>query len=112
MTECYSLLQVHSSALVFKPTPKHKNKNKSSVYVKLPGEVQAARHDCSHDCKGAFSLWKQRDFSDNGEVHDVDRTKRREYRKHLRKLLNQIKIGKALNLYNAENPMKSYFGNF
>ena len=35
--------------------------------VKLPSDVQAAR--C--DCKGAFNLWKQQDFSDNGEVHDV-----------------------------------------
>ena len=28
-------------------------------------------------------------FCDNGEVHDVCQTKRREYRKHLRKFLNQ-----------------------
>ena len=50
--EFYNLLQVHSSALVSKPTLKHKNKNKSTVYVKLPSDVQAARHDC----KGAFNL--------------------------------------------------------
>ena len=58
VTECYNLLQVHSSALVSKSTLKHKNKNKSTVYVKLPSDVQAARHDC----KGTFNLWKQQDF--------------------------------------------------
>ena len=45
------------------------NKNKNTVYVKLPSDVQAARHGC----KGAFNLWKQQNFSDNGEVHDVYR---------------------------------------
>ena len=62
-------------------TLKHKNKNKSTVYVNLLSDVQAARHDC----KGVFNLWKQQDFSDNGEVHDVYWIKRRENRKHLRK---------------------------
>ena len=70
VTECNNLPQIHSSALVSKPTLKHKNMNKSTVYVKLPSDVQAARHDC----KDAFNLKKQQDFSDNGEVHDVYRT--------------------------------------
>ena len=73
-TECDNLLQVHSSALVSEPTLKRKNKNKSIVYVKLPCDVQASRHDC----KDVFNLWKQQDFCfGNGEVHDVYRTKRR-----------------------------------
>ena len=90
----YNLLQVHSFALVSKPTPKCKNKNQNTVYVKLPSDVQAARHGC----KGAFTLRKQQNFSDNGEVHDVYQTKRREYRKHLRKFLNQIETDKAAKL--------------
>ena len=105
ITECYKLVQVHSFALVSKPTLEHKNKNKNSVYVKLPSDVQAARHDN----KGTFNLWKQQNFSDNGEVHVVCRTKHRQYRKHLRKFLNQIEMDKAAKLC---NPMKSYFGNF
>ena len=44
VTECYNLLQVHSFVLVSKPTLKRKNKNKNTVYVKLPSDVQAARH--------------------------------------------------------------------
>ena len=105
VTECYNLLQVHSSALVSKPTLKHKNRNKSTVYVKLPSDVQAARHDC----KGTFNLWKQQDFSDNGEVHDVYRTKRREYRIHLRKFLNQIEIDKAAKFCNAAQSNEKLF---
>ena len=105
VTECYNLLQVHSSTLVSEPTSERKNKSKSTVYVKLPSDVQAARHDC----KGAFNLWKQQDFSDNGEVHDVCRTKRREYRKHLRKFLNQIEIDKATKLCNAVQSNEKLF---
>ena len=105
VTECYNLLQVHSFALFSKPTVKRKNKNKNTVYVKLPSDVQAARHDC----KGAFNLWKQQDFSDNGEVHDVYQTKCREYRKHLHKLLNQIEIDKAAKLCNAAQSNEKLF---
>ena len=95
MTECYNLLQVHSFPLVSKPTFKCKNKNKNTVYVKLPSDIQAARHDC----KGAFNLWKQQDFSDNGEVRDVYRTKCREYRTDLHKFFNQIETDKAAKLF-------------
>ena len=106
VTECYKLLQVHSFTLVSEPTLKHKNKNKkNTVYVKLPSDVQAARHDC----KGAFNLWKQQDFSDNCEVHDVYRTKRREYRKHLRIFLNQIEIDKAEKLCHAAQSNEKLF---
>ena len=66
----------------------------TSSHSETSPELQAARHGC----KGAFNLWKQQNFSDNGEVHDVYRTKRREYRKHLRKFLNQIEIDKAAKL--------------
>ena len=102
VTECHNLLQVHSFALVSKPTPKRKNKNKNTVYVKLPSDVQAARHGC----KGAFNLWKQQNFSDNDDVY---RTKRREYRKHLRKFLNQIEIDKAAKLCNAAQSNEKLF---
>ena len=95
VTECYNLLQVHSFELVSKPALKHKEQ--MHCYVDLPSDIQVARHDC----KDEFNLWKQQDFSDNGEVHDVYRTKRREYRKHLRKFLNQIEIDKAAKLCNA-----------
>ena len=53
--------------------------------------------------------WKQQDFSDNGEVHDFYRTKRREYRKHLRKFLNQIEIDKAAKLCNAAQSNEKLF---
>ena len=105
VTECHNLLQVHSFALVSKPTPKRKNKNKNTVYVKLPSDIQAA----CHGCKGAFNLWKQQNFSDNGEVHDVCRTKRREYRKHLRRFLNQIETDKAAKLCNAAQSNEKLF---
>ena len=57
----------------------------------------------------AFYLWKQHDFSDNGEVHDIYRTKRREYRKHLRKFLNQMEIDKAAKLCNAAQSNEKLF---
>ena len=53
--------------------------------------------------------WKQPDFSDNGEVHDVYRTKRREYRKHLREFMNQIEIDKAAKLCNAAHSNENSF---
>ena len=101
VTECYKMVQVHSFALVSKPTLEHKNKNKNSVYVKLPSDVQDARHDY----KGTFNLWKQQDFSDNGEVHVVYRTKHRQYRKHLHKFLNQIEIDKAAKLLQSNEKL-------
>ena len=110
-TECYNLLQVHPSALVSKPILKRKNKNKITGYVNLPSDVKAARHDC----KAAFNLWKQQDFSDNSEVRDVYRiyrTKRREYRKHLCKFLNQIEIDKAAKLCNAVQSNERSFWKF
>ena len=88
-----------------KPTLKRKNKNRNTVYVKLPSDLQAA----CHDCKGAFNLWKQQDFSDNGEVRNVYRTKRKEYGKHLRKILNQIEIDKAAKLCNAVQSNEKLF---
>ena len=102
VTECHNLLQVHSSVLVSKPTLKHKNKNKSTVYVKLPSDVQAAR-------KGAFNRWKQQDFSDNGEVRGVYRTKHREYKNRLRKFLNQIETDKAAKFCNAAQSNEKLF---
>ena len=90
---------------ITKHSPKRKNKNKITVCVKLPSDVQAARHGC----KGAFNFWKQQNFSDNGEVHDVYRPKRREYRKHLRKFLNQIEIDKAAKLCNAAQSNEKLF---
>ena len=95
------LIQLH-----LLPNPHlNSNKNKSTVYVKLPSDVQAARHDC----KDAFYLWKQHDFSDNSEVHDICRTKRKEYRKHLRKFFNQMEIDKAEKLCNAAQSNEKLF---
>ena len=105
VTECNNLLQVHSFALVSKPTFKRKNKNKNTAYVKLPSDVQVALHNC----KGAFNLWKQQYYSENGKVYDVYRTKRREYRKHLRKFLNQIETDKAAKLCNAAQSNEKLF---
>ena len=97
VTKCYNLL------LFLNP---HLNvRTRTKQFMLIPSDVQAARHDC----KGAFNLWKQQDFSDNGEVHDVCRTKHREYIKHLRKFLNQIETDKAAKLCNAAQSNEKLF---
>ena len=63
---------------------------KRAIHVKLPDDVKAARF-CS---KNAFDSWKRDEFSNSGAVHDNYRSKRRDYRKLLRKLLNKLETGK------------------
>ena len=67
---------------------------KRAMYTKLPDDVKAARF-CS---KNAFDSWKRDDFSNSGGVHDNYRSKRRDYRKLLRKFLNKLETDKIKKL--------------
>ena len=60
-------------------------KNSKKVFFRLPDDVKLAR---SHG-RVAFDLWKKSDFSLEGEIHEANRTTRKEYRQKLRNFLNQ-----------------------
>ena len=83
----------HSYPL-FSPGSDPNRKRKHGVYVRLPGNVKAARSQC----KTAFDYWKQYQFADNSIVHDNYRSKRKDYRLALRKFLSQLEIDRVRKL--------------
>ena len=78
---------------------------KRAMYTKLPDDVKAARF-CS---KNAFDSWKRDEFSNSGGVHDNYRSKRRDYRKLLRKFLNKLETDKIKKLCVAVEPNEKLF---
>ena len=72
-------------------------KNKRGFYVKLPADVKSARSEC----KAAFDSWKDNEYPSDNEIHDVYRSKRKDYRSRLRCFLNQVETDRIKKLCNA-----------
>ena len=62
------------------------------MYAKLPGD------DVRFCSKNAFVSWKRDEFSNSAAVHNNYRSKRRDYRKLLRKFLNKLETDKIKKL--------------
>ena len=82
---------VNCSLPLVTPGVNRRRHGKRAIYAKLPDDVKASRF-CS---KNAFDSWKRDNF---GAVHDNYRSKRREYRKLLRKFLNKLETDKIKKL--------------
>ena len=78
---------------------------KRAIYAKLPDDVKAARF-CF---KNAFDSWKRDEFSNSDAVHDNYRSKRRDYRKLLRKFLNNLETDKIKKLCVAAESNEKLF---
>ena len=89
------------------PRVNRRRHRKRAIYAILPDDVKAARF-CS---KNAFDSSKRDEFSISGAVHDNSRSKRRDYRKPLRRFLNKLETDKIKNYVLQPNLMKSCFGN-
>ena len=76
------------------PGSNRNRKCKHGVYVRLPDDVKLARSQC----KIAFDLWKQDQFSLNSIVHDNYRSKRKDYRLALRNFLNHLEADRVKKL--------------
>ena len=81
---------------------------KRVIHAKLPDDVKAARF-CS---KNAFDSWKCDKFSNSGAVHDNYRSKLRDYRKLLRKFLNNLETDKIKKLCVAAECNEKLFWKF
>ena len=80
-------------------------KNKHAIYVKLPAEVKIARSQC----KAAFDSWKENKYPGDNEIHNVYRSKRKDYRSRLRYFLNQVETDKIKKLCYAESTYEKLF---
>ena len=78
---------------------------KRAIYAKLPDDVKAARFSS----KNAFDSWKRDEFSNSGAVHDNYCSKRRDYRKLLRKFLNKLETDKIKKLCVAAESNEKLF---
>ena len=100
------LLIDNSLSLV--PSVLSRNKKKHSKglrYVKLPGDVKAARSVC----KTAFDSWKKHDFPSGRDAHDTYRCTRKEYRLLLRNFLNNLESDKVKKLCSAAESDEKLF---
>ena len=89
------LLIGHSLPLADTRLKPCKKKNKRAIYVKLQADAKIARSQC----KAAFDVWKDYKYPGDNEIHNVYRSKRKDYRSRLRCFLNQAepdKIKKSL----------------
>ena len=82
-----------------------KKKNKRGFYVKLPADVKSTRSEC----KAAFDSWKDNEYPSDNEIHDVYRSKRKDYRSHLRCFLNQVETDRIKKLCNAASTDEKLF---
>ena len=80
-----------------------KRHGKLAIYAKLPDDVKTARFGS----KNAFDPWKRNEFSTSGAFHDNYRSKRRDYRKLLRKFFNKLETNKIKNYVLQPNLMKN-----
>ena len=101
--ETITNLLLQNSVSLAKKNSKTNKKNKS--FVRLPEEVKVARY---HG-KVAFDDWKQLNFSLEGDVHDIYRAKRKDYRSKLRDFLNHFEADKIKNFCNAADCDKKLF---
>ena len=83
----------------------YKKKNKRGFYVKLPADVKSTRSEC----KAAFDSWKDNEYPSDNEIHDVCRSKRKDYRWRLRCFLNQVEIDRIKKLCNAASTDEKLF---
>ena len=99
------LLIDHSLHLVDTRLKPCKKKNKREIYVKLPADVKIARSQC----KAAFDSWKDNKYPGDNEIHNVYRSKRKDYRSHLRCFLNQVETDKIKKICNAASTDEKLF---
>ena len=83
-------LIVDCSLPLVTPRVNRRRHRKRAIYAELPDDVKAARFSS----KNAFDSWKRDEFSNSGAVHDNYCSKRRDYRKLLRKFLNKLETDK------------------
>ena len=91
------LLIGHSHPLADTRLKPCKKKSKCGLYVKLPADVKSARSEC----KAAFDSWKDNEYPSDNEMHDVYRSKRKDYRSRLRCFLTQVETYRIKKLCNA-----------
>ena len=91
------LLIGHSLPLADTRLKPCKKKNKRAIYVKLQADVKIARSQC----KPAFDSWKDNEYPGDNEIHNVYRSKGKDYRSRLRCFLNQVEIDKIKKLCNT-----------
>ena len=99
------LITHHSASLADLSVMTAKEKNKRTVYVRLPEDVKTAR---SH-CKAAFESWKDNNYFDGNGTNENYRLKRREYRFELRDFLSQLEAEKITKLCNAADSNEKLF---
>ena len=104
-TDKITKLIVDCSLPLVTPRVNRRRHGKLAIYAKLPDDVKAARF-CS---KNAFDSWKRDEFSSSGAVHDNYRSKRRDYRKLLRKFLNKLETDKIKKLCVAAESNEKLF---
>ena len=78
-TDKITKLIVDCSLQLVTPRVNRRRHGKRAIYAKLPDDVKAV----------VFDSWKRDEFSSSGAVHDNYRSKRRDYRKLLRKFFKQ-----------------------
>ena len=82
-----------------------KKNNKRATYIKLPADVKIARSQC----KAAFDSWKDNEYPGDNVIHNVYRSKRKDYRSRLRCCLNQVETDKIKKLCNAASADEKLF---
>ena len=99
------LLIDNSLSLVPSVLSRNKKYSKGLRYVKLPGNVKAARSVC----KTSFDSWKKHDFASGGDAHDAYRCTRKKYRLLLRDFLNNLESDKVKKLCNVAESDEELF---
>ena len=99
------LLIGHSLPLADTHLKPCEKKNKCAIYVKLLADVKIARSQC----KAAFDSWKDNRYPGDNEIHNIYRSKRKDYRSHLRCFLNQVETDKIKKLCNAASTDEKLF---
>ena len=100
-----TLLIGHSLLLADTLLKPCKKKNKRAICVKLPADVKIALSQC----KAAFDSWKDNEYPGDNVIHNVYRSKRKDYRSRLRCFLNQVETEKIKKLCNAASTDEKLF---
>ena len=100
------LLIGHSLPLAYTHLKPCKKKNKRAIYVKLPADVKIARSQC----KAAFDSWKENKYPGDNEIHNVYRSKRKDYRSRLRYFSIKLKPTKSKSFAMQQALMRNYSG--
>ena len=75
------------------------------MYIRLPADVKSTHSKC----KAAFDSWKDNEYPSENEIHDVYRSKRKDYRSRLRCFLNQVETDRIKKLCNAASTDEKLF---